>query len=72
MCLKQGRVEAATVCDHITPHKGDEGLFWDGPFQSLCKVHHDASKAFEEARGYVRGSDGRGNPLDPDHHWNRF
>jgi len=28
MCQAQGRVEAATVVDHITPHRGDQSLFW--------------------------------------------
>lgn len=28
-CLKAGDVEPATICDHRTPHKGKEDLFWD-------------------------------------------
>ena len=30
MCLTQCKVTAATVADHITPHKGDYELFWHG------------------------------------------
>ena len=30
MCLTQGKVTAATVADHITPHKGDYELFGMG------------------------------------------
>jgi len=35
-CLKHGRTTAATVADHIEPHKGDYEKFWNGPLQSLC------------------------------------
>lgn len=50
MCEAQGRVEAATVVDHITPHRGDERLFWDQTnWQSLCKPHHDGEKQRQEA-----------------------
>ena len=50
MCEKKGLLTAATVCDHITPHRDDEDLFWRGPFQSLCKMCHDSAKQVEEAR----------------------
>lgn len=51
-CEKQGRVTAATVVDHIKPHKGDMELFWDSDnWQPLCKTCHDSIKAREEARG---------------------
>ena len=48
------RVTIATVCDHITPHKGNEARFWSGPFQSLCKSCHDTVKASEEGRARKR------------------
>jgi 5-methylcytosine-specific restriction protein A len=36
-CLKHGRITAATVVDHKTPHKGDLELFLDpNNHQSLC------------------------------------
>jgi hypothetical protein len=39
------------VCDHVDPHRGDPVKFFDGPFQSLCKWHHDSVKqAIENAR----------------------
>ncbi|MCR5874378.1 hypothetical protein LRS10_09505 [Phenylobacterium sp. J426] len=71
MCLKAGRVTAATVADHVIPHKGDERLFWTGELQSLCKPHHDGAKQAEERRGYIIGCDASGRPLDPRHPWNR-
>lgn len=43
--------ELATVVDHITPHKGDAGLFWSRDnWQSLCKRHHDRKTAREDGR----------------------
>lgn len=50
-CAKTGRVEAASVVDHIVPHNGDQTLFWDrSNWQSLCKPCHDQVKQREEAR----------------------
>lgn len=41
-CQKEGRLTAATVVDHIIPHRGDQYLFWDQEnWQSLCKDCHD-------------------------------
>lgn len=64
MCLEQGHVTPATVCDHITPHKDQEEAFWSGPFQSLCAAHHDSTKAREENRGHRIGCDVHGWPLE--------
>ena len=36
-CQRQGRITAARVVDHVTPHRGDPALFWDETnWQSLC------------------------------------
>lgn len=43
-CLKDGKVTAATICDHVEPHRGDESKFWSGPFQSLCQTCHSSTK----------------------------
>ncbi len=48
MCMAEDRITAATVCDHVQPHRGDVTAFWAGPFQSLCKLHHDREKQREE------------------------
>ena len=58
-----GRVVAATICDHITPHKGDVAAFYAGPFQSLCKPCHDGAKQQLERSGVLRGCDTEGNPV---------
>ncbi|UVI33719.1 HNH endonuclease [Paenibacillus spongiae] len=45
-CMKEVRVNAATVIDHIKPHKGNKVLFWDrNNWQPLCKSHHDKKTA---------------------------
>ena len=69
MCVADGDVTVATICDHIEPHRGDEAKFWAGPFQPLCKPHHDITKQREEANGYQAGCDGSGMPIDPAHPW---
>ncbi|PHR57920.1 MAG: HNH endonuclease [Robiginitomaculum sp.] len=70
MCADEGRVTAATIADHVTPHRGDEALFWNGKLQSLCKTHHDSTKKRQE-NGQGMGYDDEGKPLDPSHPWNR-
>lgn len=44
MCLAQGKVTPATVCDHVEAHKGDPHKFWFGKRQSLCAPHHSRDK----------------------------
>lgn len=48
-CLERGIHEPATVVDHITPHKGNQTLFWDkNNWQPLCKSCHDRKTATED------------------------
>jgi 5-methylcytosine-specific restriction protein A len=71
MCKKQGKIIAATVVDHIVPHRGHLQLFWDSAnWQSLCSSHHNSAKQAEEKSGYIRGNDASGRPLDHNHPWN--
>ena len=47
-CGRAGRLQAGEVVDHVQPHKGDKGLFWDrSNWQTLCKVCHDLKTAGE-------------------------
>lgn len=84
MCAEQGRTIAATVVDHIEPHKlkdaiksGNQAviakahlLFWDKRnWQPLCKQHHDSTKQRMEKHGVAIGCDVNGYPLDPNSHW---
>lgn len=77
-CGKLGRLTIATVCDHIIPHKGDMGLFYDyGNLQGLCTHCHAVKTATDD--GAFGNSTGKpkvskacgvdGLPLDPGHHW---
>lgn len=55
-CEGAGLVEAATVVDHIKPHRGDKVLFWDrNNWQSLCKACHDRKTATEDGGFGRRG-----------------
>jgi 5-methylcytosine-specific restriction enzyme A len=62
-CKQDGRLAPATVVDHVDPHKGDIVKFWQGPFQALCKAHHDGAKKSAEMTGTMRGCDEQGNPI---------
>ena len=51
-CLKRGVETLATVVDHIIPHRGDKGLFWDKTnWQALCVPCHSGDKQAMEVRG---------------------
>ena len=72
LCREAGRVAPATVADHVEPHRGDRGKFYDASnLQSLCRAHHDSLKQKVEKRGlgFVPGSDPAGLPLDAGHPW---
>lgn len=76
MCAAVGRLTAATVADHVTPHRGDEALFFDpANLQSLCDAKpwrcHSQAKAREENAGFHAQADADGWPTDPRHPANR-
>lgn len=66
-CWKERRVVAARHVDHITPHEGDQELFWDSAnHQSLCASCH-SRKTIAELRGALRASrnrDGGGHGVE--------
>ena len=48
-CRRHGSTVAASVVDHIQPHKGNRKLFWEeSNWQALCKRCHDAKTARED------------------------
>lgn len=54
-CFEQGKVIAATVVDHITPHRGDMVLFWNEKnWQGLCASCHSRKTAQEDG-GFGNG-----------------
>ena len=70
--LRRGEYVPATIVDHITPHRGDQSLFWDKTnWQSLCANCHSSHKQRLEKSGNVVGCDMSGVPIDPAHHWNK-
>jgi hypothetical protein len=62
MCQAQGLCVAASVADHVTPHRGDPQLFWHGRLQSLCASHHSRDKQLEEHGRPLLGVDADGWP----------
>lgn len=48
-CRDAGYFVPARIVDHIKPHKGEHGLFWDtANWQALCKTCHDRKTATED------------------------
>ncbi len=48
-CYKEGKLVRAEAVDHITPHRGDQQLFWDeANWQSLCKRCHNRKTRLED------------------------
>lgn len=73
-CNREGRLAAATVVDHVKPHKGDMALFWDAAnWEASCKPCHDRAKQSEEKGGtkHLAACGPDGLPLHPAHPWNR-
>lgn len=53
-CERVGRVTAASVVDHVVPHKGDQRLFWDtSNWQPLCTTCHGRKTATQDS-GFAR------------------
>lgn len=51
-CQRLGLVVAAKVVDHVTPHEGDQSLFWNrSNWQGLCATCHSSTKQRQEAAG---------------------
>lgn len=61
----------ASVVDHVIAHRGNEKLFFHGELQSLCATCHNSYKQRFEKSGKVLGFDENGNPVDPNHIWNK-
>lgn len=69
---QRGHIVAATIVDHIVPHRGDLALFWSrSNWQPLCKPCHDSHKQRLESGTPTPGCNTQGLPTDPAHHWHR-
>ena len=72
MCAAKGLVNAASVCDHIKPHRGEPALFFDySNTQSLCPPCHDGTKKHIEAYGFSNEIGADGFPIDEAHPFNQ-
>lgn len=71
-CMAKGIVTAATVVNHVVPHKGNLQRFFDqGNWEAICAPHHDRDAQSEERRGYSTEVGLDGFPTDPKHPANR-
>lgn len=66
-CAREGRLEPATIADHIEPHRGDRAKFWGNELQSLCGPCHSSTKQREDM-GIKSRLERR---AEPDSHWSR-
>lgn len=70
LCLKSGKETAASVVDHIIPHKNDLSLFYSRDnLQGICASCHSGIKRQEENHGYSQACGVDGLPLDSGHPW---
>lgn len=69
-CERRDRIAPATICDHEKPHRGDEALFYGGPFVSLCKPCHDGAAQVRDNRGFSPEVGSDGFPIDARHRAN--
>ncbi len=64
-CERNGTTTAATIVDHIIPHKRDWKLFWTrANWQGLCKPCHDKKTARQDG-GFGRSRAGVSKSLQP-------
>jgi hypothetical protein len=71
MCLERNIIKAATIADHIVPHRYNPELFWFGALQSLCVDHHNGLKQYLEHKGFSDEIGSDGYPIDPKHPFNQ-
>ena len=72
MHLEIGQTQAASVVDHVIPHRGDERLFWDqSNWQPLCSPCHNRHKKRAEHGRATLAFTAEGEPLGKQHHWNQ-
>ncbi len=74
LCIKIGRIEPATVVDHIIPIKsGGDPFPGLDRLMSLCaSCHNQKTRCEQIGEDYtIKGCDLFGYPLDPRHPWYR-
>lgn len=69
-CLEQGHLTPWVELDHITPvYKG--GTEHEDNLQGLCLEHHAIKTRKDMGLSASGACDVSGNPIDPDHPWNK-
>lgn len=66
-CLKQGRIEPSTDCDHIDGNPGNNER---SNLAGRCHSCHSRKTAADHGKRVAMGCDVHGMPLDPKHPWN--
>lgn len=71
-CQAKGRITAASVVNHRTPHKGNLDLFFDqANWEPTCKPCHDSDIQSEERSGFSKAIGDDGWPTCSKHPANR-
>lgn len=71
-CKSIGILQPATLVDHIKPHNNNYNLFWDHKnWQGLCSTCHSGLKRKIDHGKVLPACDTSGNPIDPNHPWNK-
>lgn len=69
-CNDFGRVVAASVVNHIEPHRGDKALAFDpANLESACETCHNVHSDAQDKGKTMAGCDADGMPIDPNHSW---
>lgn len=75
-CVVPGCGQRATVVDHVVARRAG-GADTIGNTRSLCAIHDAQVRQRPDGRRahggklFVKGCDPLGNPIDPNHDWNR-
>ena len=78
-CIVPGCNAFATQVDHIVARADHGALFDPNNCQPMCARCHSRKTAMRDRPSYRKsgkrlmamGCDANGNPLSPDHHWNK-
>jgi len=70
-CLTMGKTVAAAHVDHRIPIAKGGDAYDSGNFASLCASCHSQKTAEDEGKTPRYGCDVNGQPLDPNHNWNK-
>lgn len=67
-CLADDVITPSQHVDHVDDDPSNNDL---DNLQGLCAPCHSRKTARDKGKRVAYGCDASGNPLDPDHHWNK-